>query len=255
MNIQIVSDLHLEFPDNRIYLSDNPILPSGNVLILAGDIISEKYKNKAREFYGSWRKQFDLIIATMGNHEFYNGTIDYAFPSYKKQLAQNHYLINNAVIIHCNVKFIVSTLWSFVPMEKSYYIENSINDYRLISKKLSCETCPITSSDTNNYHKYSVKFIESELSKEYAGKIVVVTHHLPSYECIHPKWRQSELKYAFASDLNYLINKYKIDYWIFGHQHETTDLTISNTRFLSNPLGYLDEEQYVLFKSDWTFKL
>ena len=42
MRIQYASDLHLEFADNWRFLRENPLLVTGEILILAGDINSSR---------------------------------------------------------------------------------------------------------------------------------------------------------------------------------------------------------------------
>jgi len=37
MKIQYCSDLHLEFWDNEFFLKHNPLIPCGEILLLAGD--------------------------------------------------------------------------------------------------------------------------------------------------------------------------------------------------------------------------
>lgn len=38
MKIQYASDLHLEFRDNIRWFKENPMIPAGEILFLAGDI-------------------------------------------------------------------------------------------------------------------------------------------------------------------------------------------------------------------------
>ncbi|MGJ4789532.1 metallophosphoesterase [Leptospira koniambonensis] len=250
MKIQFVSDLHLEFPENRSYLKVNQIIPNGDILILAGDIVPDKYKKKVESFYKNWRGQFKYIISISGNHEYYSGEVLYAYPEYRKQLADNHFKLNNGVLIIENIRFICTTLWTQIPVYLRSFIESRINDYRYIkySKKES-DPRLLNIEDTNMFHKLSLSFLELELSKEFKGKTVVVTHHLPSFEFLTEIDNQTDVRHYCASDLNKLIKRYEIDYWIFGHYHKSIDTTIFGTRFLSNPLGYMDENQKNVFSS------
>src|SRR5688572_10127735 len=107
MKIQFMSDLHLEFPENRLYFKKNPVKAIGDILILAGDIVCDAHREEAADFFEDIQSKFKLIISTMGNHEFYSGEISYAYPSYKHFFAKNHVILNNQALIVKNVKFIV----------------------------------------------------------------------------------------------------------------------------------------------------
>lgn len=252
MNIQIASDLHLEFPENRKWLKDNPLLPVGEVLLLAGDIISDKHKKKAKFFYDYIESKFKLIISIMGNHEFYYGQVNYAYPSYNKVIANNHYKLNNQICIFEDIKIISSTLWSYIPKDKEKYLYKIVNDYKLIYKKEYSDKINIMIDETNYFNKISIDFLKEELNKNFNGKIIILTHHLPSFKCIIKDYDDVDnMKYAFASDLDYLVMENKINLWVFGHIHESVDLKIGNTRFVSNPLGYMEENQKNNFKRDF----
>ncbi len=239
MKIQYTSDLHLEFPENRAYFREHPLPAAGDVLILAGDIICDKYKKKARAFYQDVESKFELVVSTMGNHEFYHGRYEYAYPSYSRRIAPNHIKLNNRTHVHRDVKFIVSTLWSHVPDEAAEIVAARLNDYRLIEKGMRGDGDRLTVQDSNRLFEISRKFLERELALAHDGPVIVVTHHLPSLQCIVPQWRGSALASAFASDLDDLIKSHRIDVWIFGHQHDFFEGEIAGTRMLSNPLGYV----------------
>jgi Icc-related predicted phosphoesterase len=254
MKIQIVSDLHLEFAENRAWTNKNPIIPCGDVLLLAGDIIMDKHRKKIDSFFEKIEKQFKLIISINGNHEFYSGTCDYAYPQYFKQISCNRYKINNGILTYGNIRFIASTLWSHIPSDqKSMYYE-IMNDYRNIQKKSWGDGVPITIEDTNRYHKLSVEFIESELNKPFQGKTVLLTHHLP-YPGIAKDRIEPAIPCFYGSDLSRLMENYNIALWVFGHIHSSLDGSKGNTRLISNPLGYMSENQKNSFKRDLVIEI
>lgn len=255
MKIQYVSDLHLEFPENRVYLQENPLETAGVILIIAGDTVTDRQKKKVRSFYEQLRKEYRLIISCFGNHDFYRGTIDYALPVYHKEAAPNHFLLNNSSLEFEGIRFLVTTLWSHIPVEFQESVETKMNDYRLISRRFACEEVPITAADTNRYHDLSLQFLNRELGKPYGGKTVVISHHLPSYKLLHGDISLTDLRFGYASDLDSLIGSSKIDFWIFGHQHHSVNVEMGDTRLLSNPLGYPDERCQKSFSRDMFFEV
>ncbi|MBI4095499.1 MAG: metallophosphoesterase, partial [DPANN group archaeon] len=190
MKLQIASDLHLEFPENRQWLEAMPIIPSGEILLLAGDITTARTKHIewVGKFFRKLEKEFSFIISVPGNHEFYHGEVNFAYPSYEQRLAKNHTLLNNRAIVIDNVRFLVSTLWSNIPPQYEESIELCINDYSYI-KNNSVEK-------TNELHRLSVAFLKAELARPFNGQTVVLTHYLPSYKCVSEKFNDSVLNSA-----------------------------------------------------------
>ncbi|GBF41183.1 hypothetical protein LPTSP2_04550 [Leptospira ellinghausenii] len=244
MKIQYASDLHLEFPENRKFLSENNIIPNAEILVLAGDIISDNNRKNADTFFENWTKQFKFVIHVPGNHEFYSGEVLYSYPNYYKEISKNYFKINNKTIEIENVRLICSTLWTNIPINLKNEFETKSNDYQLIKySKKQIEKRLITIEDTNLFHDISVKFIESELAKPFQGKTILVTHQLPSFELILNSDKNELINHYCATNLENIYANNNIDFWIFGHYHRTVNKKLLNTTFVSNPLGYMNEDQ------------
>lgn len=138
-----------------------------------------------------------------------------------------------------------STLWSHIPPQKVPYIQRYLNDFHLIhyaGQQLTAEVY-------NQLHQQAVAFLEQELSKPFAGPTVVVTHHVPSFACEHPRHLGSPLSTAFVSDQSSLIACYQPAYWIYGHSHGNIPLVqIGQTQLVTNQLGYVSQGEHTDFR-------
>ena len=86
--------------------------------------------------------------------------------------------------------------------------------------------------------------IEAELAdaERDGTTAVVITHHAPTPRSIAPRFSGSALNPEFASNLERLIARYKPALWIPGHMHNSVDISVGETRVLTNPAGYNPEE-------------
>jgi hypothetical protein len=69
--------------------------------------------------------------------------------------------------------------------------------------------------------------------------LLIITHHLPSFEMILSEYDTSPCKSHFASDLNHLFKKPVIG-WICGHSDGFNE-KINNIPCIMNSIGYPSE--------------
>lgn len=248
MKIQYASDLHLEFAENASFIKHNPMDVVGDILILAGDIGYLGDQNYSRHPFWDWASEnFEQVIVAMGNHEFYKFfDISTLSDGYKLQIRHNVAAYYNAVIPIGNTDIIVSTLWSSVPLKEAAYTEQVISDFHRIIYKGEM----LTFADFNREHRRCLDFIKSAVSESKAAHKIVVSHHVPSFKMLCPKFKGSKANGAFTVELEDFIKTSGIDYWIYGHSHYNVDVLIGNTLCLSNQLGYVFHNEHTLFRKD-----
>lgn len=234
MKLQYLSDLHLEFGDNRDWLTANPIVPAGDILVVAGDThhLGEGFAKLA--FWDFCAANFQYTYIIPGNHEYYGGYDIGRHPlSFREKLRDNVTLLNNQVEEHEGTRLIFSTMWSHIDRDE-WAIQRGMNDFRLIQ----CHGNRFTVNDFNEIHKKCWAFLEAEIEK--TGPKIVVTHHLPAEECNVPAFRGSTLNPAFCVDKSRLIEASDITAWIYGHSHRNiAGFEIGDTKLLTNQLGYV----------------
>ena len=247
MKIQYCSDLHLEFEENRKFLKTNPILPVGEILLLAGDITLLRTKEESKDFFKYLSKNFKTVYWIPGNHEYYHSDIaTIALPLFEN-IFDNVFLLNNKTIILEDVEIIFSTLWSNIPVQQEWTVQKSVSDFFYI--KNNGKT--IMPKDFNKLHETDLNFIKTEISKPTSKRRIVVTHHVPTFKHYPPQYKNSEINGAFATELYDLIENSKIDYWLYGHHHcNVADFKIGNTNMITNQLGYVKEKENLLFSRE-----
>lgn len=249
MKIQYCSDLHLEMNTNKEYLLQNPIIPQGEVLILAGDITNSKYYDSPRpiekDFFKRLSKQFERVFIITGNHEFYRSwDVSVLEQPLLREIEANVFLLNNQEIVYKDVAFFFTTLWSEIDQLDEAFVKKHMPDFGLITY----HNTSLLVKHYNQLHKQALAFLASSMSKSNVHKKVVVSHHLPSIQCVHPDHIGSRLGSAFATDLDDFILKHQPDYWVYGHSHRNMpDNQIGKTKLICNQLGYVPYQEH----HDW----
>lgn len=249
--IQYASDLHLEFPENKNHLMKNPIVPEGDILLLAGDIVPLTIIDEHKDFFNYISDQFQETYWIPGNHEFYHSDLNLGLNTVNMNIRGNIHLVNNEVISFGGFDLILSTLWSKISPNNRGQIERSLNDFRLIKKN----GFPLNSENYNDLHKRDLEFIKQALGNSTTNSIIV-THHVPTFSNYPDKYKGDSLNEAFAVELYSLITKSGPNYWIYGHSHfNTEDFTIGNTHLITNQMGYVMYGEHKSFNLKKTFSI
>ncbi|MVN23480.1 metallophosphoesterase [Mucilaginibacter arboris] len=244
MTLQYCSDLHLEFPENAAYLKANPLVPIGDILILAGDVILFKLIGRQKDFFDFVSDHFKETYWIPGNHEYYGSNIIERSGSFEEKIRDNVFLVNNVVKTFGIHQLVFSTLWSSLSELNSWRVRRGLNDFYQIShdKRL------LQAQDYNNLHENCLTFLRGAIGAEANGKKVVVTHHVPTFENYPPEYKGDYLSEAFATALDDLILDTRPDYWIYGHHHRNIpEFKIGQTQMLTNQLGYVQNKENLFF--------
>lgn len=245
MRIQYCSDLHLEFTKNRRWLSNNPLIPSGEILIVAGDTHYLGHDFENLDFFKWASDHYEQTYVIAGNHEYYGGyDLSLHQKPFKWELQRNVFLLNNQSVIINDHMLLFSTFWSHIHAENRNVVARGVNDFhqiRIGDNRLSVD-------DFNQLHAEAFAFLNQNL-ENHNGKTVVVTHHLPTPLCNSPEFKGSSLNDAFVVDKTDYITKSNIDYWIYGHIHRNvgSGMILGGTTMLCNQLGYVDMNEHTDF--------
>jgi predicted phosphodiesterase len=232
LRVQYVSDLHLEF-SNKI----PQIQKHGDVLVLAGDI-GYPFSGLYKQFLEYVNSLFDHTFLVIGNHEYYGlgknkgksmEEIEDKITELVSQLPKVT-LLNGDHYDYGGYRFVGITLWTEI-IDRNHII----CDFRAIKD--------FNIGLHNELHMISKNYIDDILGKSAreGKKVVMITHHLPSFKLITGRFKLSPYNQCFASTSDYLFRYGTIALWVYGHSHEANDIHLDGIRFVCNPKGYPDE--------------
>lgn len=233
MKIQLASDLHLEFLEQRFpgYRVVEPA--DADLLVLAGDI---HRATQAIDTFADWPVP---VLYVHGNHEAYHEQYGELLPRLRARAAGGnvHFLENDALVLG-GVRFLGCCLWTdyrlpaFAQQVAMQEAERTLLDHRMIhiGERL------LTAEDALQLHQASRRWLEAQLAQDFAGPTVVISHHAPHPLSIHPRYAGSPLNGGFVSDLTPLLARANL--WLHGHVHDSFDYEIAGTRVVANPRGY-----------------
>ena len=255
MYIKTISDLHLEF--GRGF--DIPSAPQDaqTVLIMPGDltkgsVFTDYIENVIKET----ENRFHSYIFVPGNHEFYGNDYNRMVVHFNEVKAIIHQKYSNVYMSTEfdqteieGVVYMFGTMWTDggKTLKDRTLLGPFMNDFRVIKDEFH-----VTKNfTTERMYCEFLKFIDdlgSALTEVPEGKkVVLITHHMPDYQCIDPMFKDSSINGGFAVDLiDYIPSSLmsKISVLVFGHTHCTVvkriTLTKSNheVQAICNPRGY-----------------
>lgn len=238
--VQVLSDLHF----NQHGFLDRPppqISPEAEVLVLAGDTIDGLVFTQPGEVFLDWYASIPVpIVYVLGNHEYdrlkYVDNARHAYSSWLGRLNPNTLLLEDGYTEVKGVTFVGSTLFTKLdPLEEARM-------RRFLNPTFMPDD--FTGGWWSDKFKASKRFLVKTLKtlKEQRSRTVVVTHFSPSRGSISEEYQDYASNCYFANDLDSLLERYPVKYWVHGHTHTPCTYEVGETQVVCNPYGYIYQD-------------
>ena len=239
MQIRLLSDLHLE---GNSFTYEHA---GEDVVVLAGDIHT---RNRHEELISLIPEDVRVVMVA-GNHEYYRGEyhdvheylrgLEVKYPNFR-------FLHNEGITIN-DVEFfggMMATDFSLHGFDIQPHAmrdaSDMINDFEVsYIKRESGRVEAWTVVDHMEEFTAFQQALSGWIRHTEGRKRVVISHFVPSPQCVHPKWKGSSLNPYFTVDMERFMGWEGL--WLFGHTHDSHDLMVGDTRLVCNPHGYRNE--------------
>ncbi|KAK9458854.1 uncharacterized protein V1516DRAFT_681363 [Lipomyces oligophaga] len=249
MEIQILSDLHLEDPEEYDTFRIEAKAPYMALLGDIGNVCD-------RGFFDFIRKQlniFQIVFLVFGNHEAHHSSWPKVksqtreFERHVNQLYKSGMIFGNFVLLDENrydlsskVTILGCTLFTRVNNEETTRIKHSLRDFYIIDR-WSIDLHKKTHNSNLEWLNHQVEQISHN---EPERIIAILTHHCPSTQknVTDPSHAESTISAGYMSDLSHepCWQNCSVRLWAFGHTHYNCDFRDMDTgkRIISNQRGY-----------------
>ena len=274
MNIQLLSDLHLEA---HPHFAPEPA-PGAHVLVLAGDVGSYQEGSQLGDDdfglarfsplpqYAAWPTP---VLFVPGNHEYDAQDFDAAHLRLQHTCDRLgiQWLERETLTLE-GVRFVGTTLWSdfdaladhagiadlgprLKMREKAYRAAN----FYLRKTDGTRHGEPFLAEPMREQALRCQEWLRAALQVPCGGPTVVVTHFAPSLRSADPRYGLVPGTAGFCNALDDLLPR--ADLWLHGHLHAPSDYRVKGTRsdgtpwqcrVVANPLGYARKGEQATFR-------
>jgi len=287
MNIQLLSDLHLESHPDFV---PEPA-PGADVLVLAGDIGSYQ---SGSALPGLGDEHFGLqrfsprhgwptpVLFVPGNHEYDGLDFDAAHARLRESCeALGITWLEREVLTLGGVRFVGTTLWtdfdalgplagqtlpdpSSAKFPTHFHHPNSQYTRQLKAREKAFRAAnyylrktgttrggePWLAAQVREQALLCQAWLRQVLDTPFEGDTVVVTHFAPSLRSSDPRYGLVPGTAGFCNALDPLLAQAKL--WLHGHLHCQSDYEHAGCRVVANPRGYDKKQEHLGFVAQRT---
>lgn len=265
MKIQVQNDLHIEMDKQTRHT-----LPGGETLLLAGDVCvadclrpvrtdqrAIRQRQVCDEFFKTECAKYDRVYYVMGNHEHYHGVFNDTADILREYLKDTNVTLLDKEWVALNDEWLLfgATLWTDYNNGDWFAMfdaKNKMNDHHIIEyvrpvgtePVVGCEPVPhkgkFVPQDALEEHRNTIMELVPGVIDNKEKKIMVMTHHAPCEQSVHPRYAGDRMNYAYFTELgNWIAEHTNIKHWFHGHMHDTFDYMVGECRVVCNPRGYV----------------
>ncbi len=284
MNIQLLSDLHLESNPGFV---PTPA-PEADVLVLAGDIGSYQSNSAltASDDADFGLKRFSPlhgwptpVLFVPGNHEYDGMDFDEAHARLRETCERlGISWLEREVLTLGGVRFVGTTLWTDFdalgplagqpmpdptsprfPAHFNHPNSQYTRQLKARDKAFRAANYYLRKTGTTRQGEAWLAegvreqalvcqdWLNQALAQPFDGPTVVVTHFAPSLRSADPRYGEVPGTAGFCNALDKLLPHAQM--WLHGHLHCPSDYTHQGCRVVANPLGYAHKNEQITFQA------